>query len=538
VTNAHYGHSDRRTEPADCRGAAEHGDIAATTCLARWLAKNDRLEEAKPWYRRAAQGGTDVRLELAVRLVDGDLCDQAVDWLAETLGRPEAMMWVANTLAINSRRTEAEQWLRRAAATGDDTAMARLTTWLARDRPEEAETWYLKASRTENFEALCELGRWLTRENRLGDAERLYQRAARVNTRGLVELAGFYDRQGRELDAERSYRRAAESGERSSYVRLGLWLLDHQRPRHETCPWLRKAAENSFTGFFNKLETKARQLATAGEGEEALRWLVDSGALIDAFRRHDMTEEAAGIYRIARIYDEDEHAEAENWYRRLAEIDPVTGSGVLGDWLARHGRAEQAAYQFKKAAGADDTWAMMRLADVLPGEAEHWYRQAAEAGRADAFEPLGELLLRQGRLQEADTWFAKADEVPKPPGMQAPSWEVVAGTAVLTAAVVPFVKALASKAADDTYSAVRNLLRRIAHRHTRKSAPAPDQLLVVEDPAVPLTLHIRTQATDEALRALADLDLSDVDTGHRGRKRVKRRVIAWNPETRSWHVRD
>lgn len=155
----------------------------------------------------------------------------------------------------------------------------------------------------------------------------------------------------------------------------------------------------------------------------------------------------------------------------------------------------------------------MRLADVLPEEAEHWYRQAADAGVAAAFEPLGELLLREGRFVEADAWFAKADERPKPPG--SPSWEVVAGAAVLSAAVVPFVKALAAKAADDTYGAVRNLLRRIARRRTR--SPAQEQLLVVEDPAVPLTLHIRTQATDEALRALADLDLTAVDTRRRGK---------------------
>jgi TPR repeat protein len=535
VAYAHFGHSDRREEPAGCRAAAEHGDVEAMVCVARWLAKYGGLEEAAPWYRRAAQGGASVREELALRLVRGDLGEQAVDWLAETLGRPEAMLWVANALADHQRRAEAEEWLRRAAATGDDVAMARLATWLDRDRPEEAETWYLKASRTEDFRALGELGGWLTRKNRPAEAERLYQRAAAVDTRGLVELAAFYDRQGREPDAERCYRQAAESGEHPGYLRLGRWLLDHDRPRQETCPWLRKAAENRLDGFFAKLETRVRQLVRAGEGEEALRWLVDSGALIDDFRRGRLAEEAAGIHRIARMCEEVRPPEAENWYRRLAGTDPVAGPALLGDWLARHGRVEEAASQFEKAAGAGDGWAMLRLAEVRPDEAGHWYRQAADAGRSDAFEPLGELLLRQGRLEEADTWFAAADELPKPPGMS-PSWEAVAGTAVVTAAVVPFVKALAAKAADDTYGAVRNLLRRIARRHTRKGTPAPDQLLIVEDPAAALTLHIRTQATDDALQALAKLE--DVEAEPRGRKGGKRRVIAWNAETKSWRTRD
>ncbi|WP_410667750.1 hypothetical protein [Amycolatopsis sp. cmx-4-68] len=532
---AHFGHSDRREEPVRCREAAERGDIQAMVCVARWLAKYDRLENAASWYRRAAQGGAPVHEELALRPVDGDRCGQAVDSLAETLGRPAAMMWVANRLAIGKRRTEAEQWLRRAAATGDDAAMARLATWLARDRPEEAETWYLKASHTENFPALGELGRLLTRQNRLDEAERLYRRAAGVDPKGLLELADFYDRQGREPDAERCYRQAAESGERSSYIRLGLWLLDHQRSRQEACPWLRKAAENGYTGFFSKLEARARSLALAGEGEEALRWLVDSGALIDEFRRGRMAEEAAGIQRVARFHDEEGNAEAEDWYRRLAEADPAVGPVALGDWLARHNRVEQAVHQYKKAAAAGGAWALMSLAEVLPDEAEHWYRQAADAGVEAAFEPLGELLLRQGRLVEADAWFARADERPEPPGI-GPSWEVVAGTAVIAAAVVPFVKALAAKAADDTYGAVRNLLGRIARRRTRSLAP--DQLLVVEDPAVPLTLHIRTQAADEALEALRDLDLTAVEARRRGKKRVERRVIAWDPQTKSWRIRD
>ncbi|WP_143264105.1 tetratricopeptide repeat protein [Amycolatopsis kentuckyensis] len=533
---AHFGHIDRREEPAGCRETAEQGDIEAMVCVARWLAKHDRLENAASWYRRAAQGGAPVHEELALRLVDGDRCEQAVDSLAETLGRPAAMMWVANRLAIDKRRAEGMQWLRRAAATGDDAAMARLATWLERDRPEEAETWYLKALHTENFQALCELGRLLTRQNRLDEAERLYRRAAGVNPKGLLELADFYDRQGREPDAERCYRQAAESGERSSYIRLGLWLLDHQRSRQETCPWLRKAAEIGYNGFYSKLEAQASRLARAGEGEEALRWFVDSGALIDDFRRGGMAEEAAALQRIARLHDKDGHAEAEAWYRRLAEADPAVGPVALGDWLARHGRVEQALHQYKKAVEAGAAWANMSLAEVLPDEAEHWYRQAADAGVAAAFEPLGELLLRQGRLVEADAWFAKADDLPKGPRAPVPSWEVVAGAAVLSAAVVPFVKALATKAADDTYDAVRNLLRRIARRRLR--SPAPDQLLVVEDPAVPLTLHIRTQATDEALRALADLDLAAANARRRGKKRVERQVIAYDPQTKSWRIRD
>lgn len=185
-----------------------------------------------------------------------------------------------------------------------------------------------------------------------GEAERLYQRAAGVDPKGLLELADFYDRQGREPDAERCYRQAAESGERSGYIRLGLWLLDHQRPRQETCPWLRKAAKEGYNGFFSKREARARRLALAGAGEEALRWLVDSRALIDDFRRGGMTEEAAAVARIAQFYDENRHPDAENWYRRLAEAEPAAGPVALGDWLARDGRVEQAVPQFKKAAAA------------------------------------------------------------------------------------------------------------------------------------------------------------------------------------------
>ena len=50
---------------------------------------------------------------------------------------------------------------------------------------------------------------------------------------------------------------------------------------------------------------------------------------------------------------------------------------------------------------------------------------------------------------------------------------------------------------------------------------------MVSDPGSHLRLHMRTDATDEALAALRDVDLS----GPRG-------ALRWNPETHEWEHRN
>lgn len=99
-----------------------------------------------------------------------------------------------------------------------------------------------------------------------------------------------------------------------------------------------------------------------------------------------------------------------------------------------------------------------------------------------------------------------------------------AATVAVTMAVVPFVQALASRAAQDAYEGARELLRKIARRHRA------DDEVVISDPQADLTLRIHIEATDEALRALAGLDLRARQTGESPAE------VIWNRERRSWEI--
>lgn len=104
-------------------------------------------------------------------------------------------------------------------------------------------------------------------------------------------------------------------------------------------------------------------------------------------------------------------------------------------------------------------------------------------------------------------------------------------TAVVTAAVVPFVQALAKKAAEDSYDAVRSLLRK-AFRAARKNSAIPARPLLVvknDDPGLNAVLYAKPDMTDEAIRALADLDLGTIT----GSAKVQ---IFWNERTGSWQI--
>ncbi|WP_405429354.1 hypothetical protein [Micromonospora sp. NBC_00617] len=86
-----------------------------------------------------------------------------------------------------------------------------------------------------------------------------------------------------------------------------------------------------------------------------------------------------------------------------------------------------------------------------------------------------------------------------------------------------------TKAAEDTYGAVRALLARLVALNSRGERPAESALLIVDDPAHGLALHLRTDETDEALRALAALEQTIRESS--GRRGVK---VAWDPVTRRW----
>lgn len=257
--------------------------------------------------------------------------------------------------------------------------------------------------------------------------------------------------------------------------------------------------------------------------------------------------------------------EAEIWYHRAIDAEGTEATYAmrrLAKLLASQGRVEEAEIWYHRAIdaeGTEATYAMGGLADLLASqgrvdEAVEWYQQAAAIGSIFAMSQLAALLAKQSRADEAKEWEDRAHEAfwrevkreeNKFGGWwrlaAAPDWDAIVTTAVVTAALMPFVQTLAAKAAEDAYEAVRTLLHRLFREHrtngsgeqSRRDAAigvlivekhgtdTPEdrdelqydgygerRLLIVEDPDTRVALHLWGNVPDDAICALVALDLT------------------------------
>lgn len=98
-------------------------------------------------------------------------------------------------------------------------------------------------------------------------------------------------------------------------------------------------------------------------------------------------------------------------------------------------------------------------------------------------------------------------------------------TAVVTAALVPFVQAIASKAGEDVYRAVRRLLPRLL-----PSGKKPPHVRTIEvvDPDTRTRLRLDVDLPREAVERLAEVDATAVQASDR--------LIYWDRQRRRWTV--
>ncbi|MHA5048317.1 hypothetical protein [Streptomyces sp. SD15] len=100
---------------AAARGFAEvacrlWGKVGAYEQVARTLTEMDRLDEALPWYERAAAEGNALAFRLAGRhLAEAGRADDALSWYerAAAAGDAEALLWAGDQLAETGRVDEA-----------------------------------------------------------------------------------------------------------------------------------------------------------------------------------------------------------------------------------------------------------------------------------------------------------------------------------------------------------------------------------------------------------------------------------------------
>ncbi|WP_306316896.1 MULTISPECIES: hypothetical protein [unclassified Streptomyces] len=434
-------------------------------------------------------------------------------------GDVRAMVLLADHLHRSDRTAQAEPWARAAAETGDPAAMhalagvcttmalgGRFPTTSARlkdhrgdpDRErefarwsEEGRRWRLKAAEAGNTDAISILS---STASSADERERWIRHAAAAGHSGFrAELLRILRRDGRFEEAEPWQRAAAEAGDDHEQLLLAEYLLEQGRT-DEALPWFRTAADSASEWTSRSAAQRLADHFTAqghlGEAEYWLRRIADSGRLGGPY------DAARKLVRL--LTDQGRDAEAEHWLAQLANSD-------------------------------DD-----RL-------------QTSEAA-----EELARRRTTQGREAEAARWRRRAHEIrslpPRPrPSLSMPSMAMaeVALTALVSTAVLPFVQTLVTKAAEDAYAQARELIRRLPLRrsaspdatddaHYYQPRPKPAEFVVIDDPEADITLYLSSEASDEALRALAALDLDDLTSRRPDEGRIR---LVWHAASGTWRIR-
>ena len=261
-------------------------------------------------------------------------------------------------------------------------------------------------------------------------------------------------------------------------------------------------------------------------------------------------------------------------YRRLdtaAKADLAAGlalaNGVSPDRPTREIQVLETARWFAEAARHGDSPARAELDSYLRDEhfAQHlarvptqsrWRRtRTPQECRAGAEQGYASCMLRWAAQlralgpdhdMEAEQWLARAPhgkrDLPTPPAtMAAPGQAAVTIvlTAVVTAAVVPFVQAMVTKAGEDSYNGLRRWLLEVfgGVLPPRHKPDGRDQLLIISpspDRQPAALLQVWTDLPDEAITALSqllyDMRLTQSTASDTGKRWY------WNTSSHRWEL--
>ncbi|MFE1099280.1 tetratricopeptide repeat protein [Nocardiopsis alba] len=355
--------------------AAEGGHTNAMFNLGILFMERGEVGEAETWLRRAVEaGGTNAMFNLGILLEERGEVGEAETWYRRAVeaGETDAMNNLGALLMERGEVGEAETWLRRAVEAGETNAMFNLGILLMeRGEVGEAETWYRRAAEGGHTDAMFNLGILLEERGEVGEAETWLRRAVEAGgTDAMFNLGILLEERGEVGEAETWYRRAAEAGNTNAMAGLVVLLQEEEKPS-EAETWLRRAAENGDTGAMHSL---GLLLMERGEIDEAELWYRRSFGIED-------TNDMAGL-RLLPVEPPFGEKDPEAWYRRVIEVggdtDAMVGLGAL----------------------------LMDRGEV--GEAETWYRRAAENGSTVSMINLGDLHRDRGEISEAETWYRRA----------------------------------------------------------------------------------------------------------------------------------
>ncbi|WP_225840158.1 tetratricopeptide repeat protein [Streptomyces sp. NK08204] len=94
--------------------------------------------------------------------------------------------------------------------------------------------------------------------------------------------------------------------------------------------------------------------------------------------------------------------------RRAADAGHGPAAADVAEILLEEGKEQEALPYLEIAAESGDSWAVLHLARMHRSQAERWLRAAAEAGNGAAAHELGDMVVGSGREDEAFHWYLKA----------------------------------------------------------------------------------------------------------------------------------
>jgi Flp pilus assembly protein TadD len=205
------------------------------------------------------------------------ITERAIRKAADT-GDPTAMSNLGTLLEERGDAGQAEQWYRKAANAGDPTAMTNLGTLLEeRGDAGQAEQWYRKAANAGQPTAMTNLGALLREQGETGQAEQWYRKAANAgHLPAMTNLGVLLHKQGDAGQAEQWYRKAADAGQPEAMYNLGV-LLSEQGDTDQAEQWYRKAADAGQPEAMYNLGVLLHKQGETDQAEQWYRKAADAG---------------------------------------------------------------------------------------------------------------------------------------------------------------------------------------------------------------------------------------------------------------------
>ena len=413
--------------------AADAGDADASRRLATCHRGRGDFAEAERWFRTAADRDAGCALGLARLLREAGDPAGAEEWYGRgaALGSVACKTDGAMMLAARGEWDTALEWLAEASAEGDD--IATRTRKVIEDLLDELAGWREALAAAEAagdpdaaYEALRPLldpdrqGMYDSCPHLVDEAEALYARAAAVGSvKALVDRAIFVARDARRRDEARALvERAHELGYDGAAFVLGVWSEERGELRAAES-WYRTADDadgGHFWACYNLgvLCTRQRRL------DEAEEWLLSTG--IDPEHWDPFSESEERVVRaledVAAIRADPGRQGSAQWRDRLPALRARAEDGGPDAWFAyaealdHIHRLPEAAEWYRKAGTPRALLALGRMLHQRGGArgalmVEH-FEPAAGEGDASAAYDIGRVHEEAGNRRTAEIWFHRA----------------------------------------------------------------------------------------------------------------------------------